>query len=48
MPQTNATIDFICIIKQSIEKKIIKKKKWSRYMVQLIHSLWLGSNRFKG
>ncbi len=26
MPQTNATIDFICIIKQSIEKKIIKKK----------------------
>lgn len=26
MPQTNATIDIICIIKQSIEKKIIKKK----------------------
>ena len=26
MPQTNATIDFICIIKQSIQKKIIKKK----------------------
>ena len=26
MPQTNATIDFICIIKQRIEKKIIKKK----------------------